>query len=198
MHVVGMDVWFGLEPGQVSLKGESYKGLGAGLGIRTCLLCMLFGESRFAAGDLLGVDSGLGYQSPESGSLGNMWALLRIDVGLQVAARPLDDLEVVLRYYVISPLNTLRDVGSSDDVYVLEPGVRYRQFLLDVGFGAKPFRYPLLAEHGETASAFTLRGRYLLDLKKGYYAGASYEKLGGPGSEPYSSNVFRLMLGIQN
>lgn len=198
-HVAMMDAWFGLVASQADVNRVDSKGLGAALGVRVCLICLLLADSKITGGDLLGLDTGFGFQSPENKSIGNAWALLRVDLGLQVAVRPVKDLEVILRYFVISHWNSVRDVGSSDDIYVLEPGVRYRQFLVDVGFAAKPFAYPLLAEHGKTGSLLSLRGRYLLDMKKGYFAGVAYERIGAPSAAvtDYSSNVFRFMLGQQ-
>lgn len=194
-----VDAWFGLVPTQAQVGGTDYLALGAALGARACVLCLLTADLRVTGGDLLGIDVGFGFQSPEDKSIGHAWALLRVDLGLQIAARPFKDLELVLRYYVISHFNSARHVGSSDDVYVFEPGVRYRQFLVDVAFDAYPFAYPLLSEHPSTGSLVSLRGRYLFDMKKGYFAGVGYEHTGATPRDPtaYSSNVLRLMLGQQ-
>jgi hypothetical protein len=198
-HVAIMDAWFGLVANQAEVNGVNPKALGGAFGIRVCLLCILFADSPITGGDLIGFDLGLGYQSPENKSLGSAWALLRLDLGLQVAARPIKDLELVLRYFVISQWNSVRDIGSSDDTYVLEPGFRYQQWLVDAGFGVKLFGYPLMTDRGRTASLLSLRARYLLDMKKGYFVGVGYEHMASPsgGVDVYSSNVIRLMLGQQ-
>jgi hypothetical protein len=198
-HVAIMDAWFGAVASQADVNGVNPKALGGALGMRVCLLCILFADSPITGGDLIGFDMGLGYQSPANKSLGGAWALLRLDLGLQVAARPIKELEVVLRSFVISQWNTVRDVGANDDTYVVEPGLRYRRWLVDAGFGVRLFGHSLLTGRERTGSLLSLRARYLINMKKGYFVGVAYERMASPSASPdvYGSNVIRLMLGQQ-
>ena len=158
---------------------------------------------RIRGGDLISIETGIGYQSPPGGSLGSAWWLIHANLGVQgfVAFNAL--LEVGLRYYYFDEGDLARDENApfknEDHVWVAQPSLRYDHYVGEVGFKA--------SGDAGTASYITLKLRY---LKKGrsdiatIFYGLDFEHFGitpppnsqGPVADASSFTV-RATFGVQ-
>jgi hypothetical protein len=172
-----------------------------------CLLCLLLDNGsypRIRGGDLIGLEFGVGHQSPPGKSLGSTWALLRVDLGLQAFLALNPNVEFGLRYYYLDEGDFSRDDNSpfnnTDHIYVLQPVFRYRRGVAELGIKANGAT--------GTASYFSFGARYLFGGEywkpTKAFMGINFQHFGftGPmdatGHWEGASYTVRVMFGIQN
>lgn len=193
-----------------TLSGNANKsGGGAGLRGQICLLCFLLDTGsypRIRGGDLIGLEVGIGYQSPPGGSLGSTWALFRADFGLQVFVALNPKVELGLRYYYLDEGDFARDENppfkNQDHLWVIQPAFRYGRAVAEIGIKANGASGT--ASYVNFGVRYLFGGEYWKPMKA--FIGFNLERFGidgqidNPtgGQQVGTSYTARLALGIQN
>jgi hypothetical protein len=182
-------------------------GGGAGVRGQMCLLCFVLDNGsypRIRGGDLIGLEVGIGHQSPPGESLGGTWALLRIDLGLQAFLALNPKVEFGLRYYSLDEKDFSQGESSPSDIqdhlFVLQPVFRYQRGVAELGIKANGASdIPSYVSFG---ARYLLSGEVWKPVKA--FVGFNFQHFGlkGPmdatGRWEGTSYTVRALFGIQN